>query len=168
MTNFFKFIIFYRKSRNYIISTQFFCIIEVQQQFILITIKRVHSASREIVRAGLVESAHDLSDGGLAVAVAESSFGSSGIGASIKLASELPPHYLLFYEAPSRILISAAKDSLNDVLTIANSYKIESPVIGETVVGQVIFSVNGKDIIKRPLGELQKYWANALEGTLKV
>ena len=45
--------------------------------------KRVQAAIREIVDAGLAESAHDVSDGGLAVALAECSFGADGVGASI-------------------------------------------------------------------------------------
>ena len=57
---------------------------------------------------GLAESAHDLSDGGLAVALAECSFGPAGIGAQIDLDSDLRPELLAFHEAPSRILISTA------------------------------------------------------------
>ena len=53
--------------------------------------KRVQSAIREIVAAGLAESAHDLSDGGLAVALAECSFGPADIGAAIDLDSDLRP-----------------------------------------------------------------------------
>src|SRR5579862_2962118 len=68
--------------------------------------KRVHDAMREIVAAGLAESAHDLSDGGLAVAAAECSFGSAGVGARIDLRSDLAPEFLLFHEGPSRILVS--------------------------------------------------------------
>src|SRR5690242_1319586 len=45
--------------------------------------KRVQRAIREIVSEGLAESAHDLSDGGLAIALAESSFGPAGVGARI-------------------------------------------------------------------------------------
>ncbi len=52
--------------------------------------KRVQAAIREIVAAGLAESAHDLSDGGLAVALAECSFGPAGIGAQIELESRSP------------------------------------------------------------------------------
>ena len=70
--------------------------------------KRVQSAMREIVAEGLAESAHDLSDGGLAVALAECSFGPAEIGASIDLDSDLRPEMLAFHEAPSRILISTA------------------------------------------------------------
>ena len=57
--------------------------------------------------AGLAESAHDLSDGGLAVALAECSFGRRS-ARSIDLDSDLRPELLLFHEAPSRILISTA------------------------------------------------------------
>ena len=53
--------------------------------------KRVQDAIREIVAAGLAESAHDLSDGGLAVALAECCFGPAGIGAQIDLDSRPAP-----------------------------------------------------------------------------
>ena len=70
--------------------------------------KRVHDAMREILSEGLAESAHDLSDGGLAVALAECSFGPNGIGAQLDIDSDLRPEFLAFHEAPSRILISTA------------------------------------------------------------
>ncbi len=66
--------------------------------------QRVQQAIREIVAAGLAESAHDLSDGGLAVALAECCFGPAGIGAQIDLDSDLRPEILAFHEGPSRIL----------------------------------------------------------------
>ena len=68
----------------------------------------MQEAIREIVAAGLAESAHDLSDGGLAVALAECCFGPAEIGAQIDLDSDLRPEVLAFHEAPSRILISTA------------------------------------------------------------
>ena len=58
--------------------------------------KRVHEAMRAIVAEGLAESAHDLSDGGLAVALAECSFGPAEIGAQIDLDSDLRPEILAF------------------------------------------------------------------------
>src|SRR5690242_8586848 len=60
----------------------------------------------EIIQAGLVESAHDCSDGGLAVTLAESGFAKS-IGAKVKLpGSELPAEFVLFGEDPSRVVLS--------------------------------------------------------------
>jgi len=70
--------------------------------------KRVQSTIRELVRAGAVSSAHDLGDGGLAVALAEASCGPHSIGAAIDLQSDLSPEFTLFHEAPSRILVSSA------------------------------------------------------------
>ncbi len=93
--------------------------------------KRVQSAIREIVAAGLAESAHDLSDGGLAVALAECSFGSAGIGAAVDLASDLRPEVLAFNEAPSRILISTGHPGR--VAAIAERHGIEAPVVGVTI-----------------------------------
>jgi phosphoribosylformylglycinamidine synthase len=93
--------------------------------------KRVQLAIREIVAAGLAESAHDLSDGGLAVALAECSFGPAGIGAAIDIDSDLRPEMLAFHEAPSRILISTAHPG--KVAAIAEKHGIEAPVVGVTI-----------------------------------
>ncbi len=51
--------------------------------------KRVQTTIRELVRSRAVESAHDLSDGGLAVALAECCFGQEGVGADIQLDADL-------------------------------------------------------------------------------
>ena len=93
--------------------------------------KRVQEAIREIVAAGLAESAHDLSDGGLAVALAECCFGPGEIGAQIDLDSDLRPEVLAFHEAPSRILISTARPL--QVAAIAEKHGVPAPVVGVTI-----------------------------------
>src|SRR5271170_2986437 len=60
--------------------------------------KRVHSAIREIVAAHLADAAHDLSDGGFAIALCESSFGPAGIGARIDIPASARPEFTLFHE----------------------------------------------------------------------
>jgi phosphoribosylformylglycinamidine synthase len=97
--------------------------------------KRVQSAIREIVAAGLAESAHDLSDGGLAVALAECSFGPAGIGAQVDLSSDLRPEVLSFHEGPSRVLLSTANP--NKVAAIAEKYGLEAPVVGITIEREI-------------------------------
>ncbi len=97
--------------------------------------KRVQSAIREIVTAGLAESAHDLSDGGLAVALAKCSFGPAGIGAQVDLSSDLRPEVLAFHEAPSRVLLSTANP--NKVAAIAEKYGVEAPVVGITIEREI-------------------------------
>ncbi len=71
--------------------------------------KRVQSTIRELVRAKAVASAHDLGEGGLAIALAECSFGHAKIGADIHLHSDLVKEMLLFHEGPSRILVATGK-----------------------------------------------------------
>ena len=93
--------------------------------------KRVHDAMREIAAEGLAESAHDVSDGGLAVALAEASFGPAGIGARVDLKSDLAPQYLLFHEGPSRILVSTA--NAERVRQIGSEHGVEAIVLGDTM-----------------------------------
>jgi phosphoribosylformylglycinamidine synthase len=93
--------------------------------------KRVQEAMREIVAEGLAESAHDCSDGGLAVALAECSFGPDGIGASVDFTSDLKPELLCFHEGPSRVVISTADPGR--VAAIAGKYRVDAPVIGSTM-----------------------------------
>lgn len=120
--------------------------------------KKVQIVIREIVQAGLAESAHDLSDGGFAVALAESSFG--GIGAKITLDTSLRPELTLFHEGPSRILLSTTDPKA--VQTVAAKHGIDAPVIGETVAGRI--SVN--NWIDCEIESLHLPWKNALEEAL--
>ncbi len=121
--------------------------------------KTVQVAVREIVNAGLAESAHDLSDGGFAVALAESSFG--GIGAKVTLETTLRPELALFHEGPSRILLSTSDPAA--VQAIAAKHGIAAPVIGETVSGQ--YAVN--DWIDCSIESLHGPWKTALEEALR-
>jgi phosphoribosylformylglycinamidine synthase len=69
--------------------------------------KAIHAALLGVIRKGLVLSAHDCSEGGLAVTLAESCFG-NGLGAAIDLgASDQRPDVVLFNETQGRIVISA-------------------------------------------------------------
>ena len=72
--------------------------------------KQVHAFLREIIKKGIINSAHDLGDGGLAVAIAECCI-SSGYGANIMLpSSESRLDRLLFAEGGARILVSCSSD----------------------------------------------------------
>lgn len=75
------------------------------------------------IRKGLVNSAHDLSEGGLGVALAESCFG-KGIGAQVELSSELRSDVLLFSESQSRILLSASPEQAEAILALAGEHGV--------------------------------------------
>ena len=120
--------------------------------------KRVQGAIRKISSSGLAESAHDLSDGGLAVALAESSFG--GIGARITLPAAERPELQLFHEAPSRILVSTAK--AEEVRAIADEFQVDIVEIGTTEGGKLVIA----DRIDASIEELRQPWSTSLERML--
>jgi phosphoribosylformylglycinamidine synthase len=128
--------------------------------------KRVQAAVREIVQAGLAESAHDLSDGGLAVALAESSLGPESVGAEVELASSLPAEPLLFHEGPSRVLISTAEPER--VAGIAARHGIEAPRVGVTTQGEIVLRNSGVELIHSPIEVLRRIFEEALENKLRA
>jgi phosphoribosylformylglycinamidine synthase subunit PurL len=125
--------------------------------------KRVQSAIREIVQAGLAESAHDLSDGGLAVALAECCFG--GYGAWIDVNSNARPDVLLFNESPSRILLSTAKPQ--EVADIASKHGVEAPVVGVTIEMDLAILQRGAILGRWHIGELEAVYEGALESVIE-
>jgi phosphoribosylformylglycinamidine synthase len=120
--------------------------------------KRVQAAIREIVNQELAESAHDLSDGGLAVALAECSIG--GCGARVDLDSDLPADLLLFHEGPSRILLSTAAPE--QVAAIALRYQVEAPVVGATIESEVVIAHEGRVLGRWEIKNLQAAFEEAL------
>ena len=135
--------------------------------------KRVQVAIREIVQAGLAESAHDLGDGGLGVALAECCAG--GLGAMIHLATELTPELGLFHEGPSRVLISTSDQEA--VQLIAASHSVTCLNIGLTTkdrlwVDNELFGPGGATETKKevwldqPVAKLREVWETGLERLL--
>ena len=127
--------------------------------------KRVQAAMREIVDQGLAASAHDLSDGGLAVALAEASFGPAGIGAELSFQSELRPEFLLFHEGPSRVLIST--EWPGEVCRIAAEHGVEALRAGFTVAGKIAILNHWETLIDCEVQPLRESWAGALEAGLR-
>jgi len=130
--------------------------------------KRVQTAARRIVNAGLAESAHDASDGGLAVTAAECCFGPAGVGADVLLdpVEPWPDHLLLFHEAPSRVLLSVESRNLPAVLTIADEHRVEAPLVGQTAAAELSFRVYGRELLRAGVESLRRQWAEALEARL--
>jgi phosphoribosylformylglycinamidine synthase subunit PurL len=126
--------------------------------------KRVQRAIREIVAAGLAESAHDLSDGGLAVALAESSFGPSGIGARIQIPAQPRPEFALFHEGPSRILVSTSQPE--NALAIAAANSVEALRIGVTMKERLRIDCDSDNLVDCDLAELKQPWETSLERML--
>ena len=127
--------------------------------------RRVQFAIRKIIAEGLAESAHDLSDGGLAVALAECSFGPNEVGALIDLDSDLRPEMLAFHEAPSRILIST--EFPKKVAAIAEKYEIEAPVVGVTIEKGIEIRQRTITLGAWEIGALKTAYAQAFESHVR-
>ena len=122
----------------------------------------------QIITAGLVDSAKDCSEGGLAVTVAECGF-ARGVGAKVDLSSYgLVPEFVLFGEDASRILISCDPENVGRIQHIAIQFGLSADRIGNTVADQVEIQVDGVTVAAAGVSELRQAWANALERALHV
>ena len=120
----------------------------------------------EMIRAGLVDSAKDCSEGGIAVAVAECGFEKS-IGAQLDLTSDgLVPEFVLFGEDASRVLISCDPENVARIKEVAVKYALSAENIGHTVPGNLDIRVDGKLAVSAGLSDLNDVWSGALERAL--
>lgn len=118
------------------------------------------------IQQGLVASAHDLSDGGLAVALAESCI-SGRIGAKVNFAAGLRNDVALFSESQSRILLSASPDKAEKLEQFLIGAGVPVQVLG-TIGGQELHvQVNGKAAIDASVAELEKVWKDAIPCLMK-
>jgi phosphoribosylformylglycinamidine synthase II len=124
--------------------------------------KRVQAAIRDMVSAGLAESAHDLSDGGLAVALFECA---RNIGARIDLDSDLRPEFLLFHEGPSRILLTT--ENLDQVQKIAKDHAVEALHAGVTIEERVEIRNRHVPLLDCDISRMSQLRESALENLLR-
>lgn len=135
----------------------------------LLVEKQVHDTLLRLADEGLLNSAHDCSDGGLAVAIAEccfSSLGRDAIGAEIDLNDNgLSNESLLFGETPSRIVISFSPENLIKVTTIAAACPFE--VIGKVRGNTLAISIQGERVLNSSINGLEDAWRDSLRHRLE-
>jgi phosphoribosylformylglycinamidine synthase len=121
----------------------------------------------EIIQAGLVESAHDCSDGGLAVALAEKAF-PKGVGFRVNLTgSGLAVEYVLFGEDASRVVVSCDRNNLPRIQQLALRYGLTVDDLGTTQPETVEISVDGNVAVSAAVSELGQVYETSLENALK-
>jgi phosphoribosylformylglycinamidine synthase len=121
--------------------------------------KTVVAACITGIKRRLVKSAHDISNGGLAVALAESCFkGEDVLGATVEIETNFRPDVVAFAETADRILLTVSPDNLETMLTIAQSLNCPAKAIG-TVGGQRL-KIN--NIIDVDVNEIKILWKSAI------
>jgi len=118
------------------------------------------------IQQGLVASAHDLSEGGLAAAVTESCI-SGNIGASVNFATELRPDFALFSESQSRILLTASASHAEALATYVREQGVPVQQIGTVQGSDLTITVNGKPAIAGPVSQFAKVWKDAIPCLMK-
>lgn len=113
------------------------------------------------IRDGLVESAHDLSEGGLAVALAESLFNEKGLGAEVNVTGDAT--VALFSESQSRFLVTVKPENKEK---FENLWKEAVQIGTVTGSGKLVVSVNDERIIEDEVAELHKLWKEAIPNAL--
>jgi len=137
-------------------------------------LERERAVQRAVLLAaeeGLLQTAHDCSDGGLAVALAESCFsslGRAGLGASVELGGGLSAAALLFGETPSRVVVSFEESQRTRLERIAAQAGAPLKVIGRTGGARLSISVDGEERISQDVAELEAAWRGALGARLEV
>lgn len=133
--------------------------------------KKVQDTLLKLSDEMLLNSAHDCSDGGLAVAIAESCFSSLGrgaVGAEILIDNtELSVEALLFGESPSRIVISFDANSLERIESLAKGNDCPVQVIGTVSNDNLRIDVNGSKVVSSETYELETAWQGSLERLLR-
>ena len=126
--------------------------------------KQVQEFCLELIQKGLIQSAHDCSEGGLAIAVAESCFSATAkaLGATLELESNLRADALLFGETQSRIIISFPEELTDQIKDLALSYPVDFSLIGKTGGSQFTVSINGQEYIKQDIESAKEIWKTSL------
>lgn len=122
---------------------------------------RVQSVCRQVIRNGLVNSAHDCSQGGLAVALAESAIAGE-TGFVVDIPGDGRTDGLLFGEGQSRIVISLPEESLLAVRAIANDQDVPFAVMGRVQGDALILG----DRVSVPLASARRAWQNGVAEAL--
>src|SRR5438034_591088 len=129
---------------------------------------KVQNAVRDLIREGLVKSAHDCSEGGLAVAVAECCFNPEKLlGAEINLkAADTPATTVLFDESQSRIVISVARADLEKTESILREHGVLFQELGEVGGDTLSIRVN-EETFRWQVADLYDDWWNSIRRTVE-
>jgi phosphoribosylformylglycinamidine synthase len=145
----------------------------------LVAEKRLIDCLVALAAEGSLQSAHDISDGGLAVTLVESCFASSSVvgarhvaphlGAHVKLVEEGPAEAAAFGERGARAVVSVTPSKLAAVLDTARQYKVAAHQIGQVTRGDAFrIEYKGRAVIDASVAKLYDSWAHSLERILKV
>jgi phosphoribosylformylglycinamidine synthase len=157
--------------------------------------KRLIECLVSLASAGLILSAHDVSDGGLAVTIAESCFASDGLSADVDLTSGIadgttsgakapdtksssmselklrppkePAEVALFGERGARAVVSLSAASLARLNAVAAQYGVAANRIGTVTRSEFRIQLNGTPVIRGDVSSFRKAWFGYLAAAIE-
>lgn len=123
--------------------------------------KRLQQLLQQAVRAGLLASAHDLSDGGLAAALAESSI-TGGLGAQVMLPGHPRPELPLFGEGPSRVIVSVDPAEKDKLAKMAGELNVPLLPLGQVSGDHLVIRVGFVEAITAAVTEMKKIFEGSI------
>jgi phosphoribosylformylglycinamidine synthase len=117
--------------------------------------------------AGIIRSAHDCAEGGLAVTLAESSF-DTGLGVEANVAAiaveaaALADIATLFAESASRVVVSVAPDRAHELMASAAAEGVPAAIVGRVGGNAIRISIDGRVVIDEPLAAAERIWSTAI------
>jgi phosphoribosylformylglycinamidine (FGAM) synthase-like enzyme len=131
----------------------------------------VQTACLRAADVGLLRSAHDCADGGLAVALAECCFSSLNrevFGADIDITGDYDLATRLFSETPSRIIISFDESALGDIEEIVAAASCPMTLLGNVGADRLRIESDGEEVIQIDVAELESAWRSSLKNRLQA
>jgi phosphoribosylformylglycinamidine synthase len=120
------------------------------------------------IAAGLIRSAHDCSEGGIAITLAECCFDGAA-GVAVDLAGVTLPNAsfreiaTLFGESASRVVVSVAPEAVSDLLRRAALAGVPAARIGAVGGRRIQISIDGRLALDEPVADAEAIWSGALE-----
>jgi phosphoribosylformylglycinamidine synthase len=117
--------------------------------------------------SGLIRSAHDCAEGGLAVTVAECSF-DTGLGVEINVpavdtAAPLLEAATLFGESASRVVVSVDSARADELLALAREHGVPASMIGRVGGDRIRLAIDGRTVVDELLAEAERTWATGID-----
>jgi phosphoribosylformylglycinamidine synthase subunit PurL len=133
-----------------------------------------------LIRERLVESAHDISEGGLAIALAESCFDTGGLGVSVDVpsasgaawagaapgAAAATDEQTLFGESAGQVIVSTSAGQADAVVARATAAGVPARVIGRTGGSHLRIAIAGREALTLSIAEAESAWATAIEARM--
>ncbi len=123
---------------------------------------RTQKTVLQAIERDLFQSVHDLSEGGLAVALAESAI-AGGVGGKLEIETGLKPDRELFSESQSRFLVSLKESKLAVLEKILIEGKIPHKILGRTAGDTLEIKINQQPVIHHSLQDLESNWRGAIQ-----